>query len=231
MEDERKSAIHAVFSFVAVLVIIGVSAGVAMFIVANKRKAAEVPRERIVATVETMAVELRDYPVWIETQGVVESRRETSLAAEVSGRVAGISPNLKRGGTVAEGEVLVTIDPSDYRSALARAEAALAEAALVLAQEEARNEQARLDWEKLGRGAGRPLVLREPQLAAAQAQETSARAEVERARRDVERTEISAPFAASIREAAVEVGAVIGAGQMIADILFPGPRTFYFPDK
>jgi len=218
MEDERKIALHAVFSFVIVLVILGISAGVTTFLVINKRKASEAPRERILPMVEVVALELRDYPVSIETQGVVESRRETALAAEISGRVAEVSANLKRGGVVTEGEVLVRIDPADYRSVLARAEAAVAEAVLLLAQEEARYEQARLDWEKLGRGAGSPLVLREPQLEAARAQEVSARSDVERARRDVERTEISAPFDASIRQATVEVGAVVGPGQMVAEI-------------
>jgi len=218
MEDERKTALHAVFSFVIVLLILGVSAGITTFLIINKRKASEAPRERILPVVEAVAVELRDYPASIETQGVVESRRETALAAEISGRVVEVSANLKRGGMVSEGEVLVRIDPADYRSVLARAESAVAEAALLLAQEEARYEQARLDWEKLGRGAGSPLVLREPQLEAARAQEVSARSEVERARRDVERTEISAPFDASIRQATVEVGAVISPGQMVAEV-------------
>jgi RND family efflux transporter MFP subunit len=218
MEDQRKSALRAVFSFVAVLVILGVSLGAAILLVVNRRIAAEEPRERPLPIVEVLAVETTDYPVWIATQGVVESRRETSLAAEVAGRVLDISLNLKRGGVVAEGERLVQIEPADYRSALARAEAAAAEAQLAMAQEEARFEQARRDWEKLGRGAGGPLVLREPQRDASRAALASAQAEVERARRDIERTEIRAPFDASVREAAVEVGAVISPGQMIATV-------------
>lgn len=218
MEDERKTAIHAVLSFVIILVILAASAGAAMFFIVNKRVAAESVRDRPLTTVEVMVVALKDHPAEIHTQGVVESRRETSLAAEVAGRVVEISPSLKRGDVVAEGERLVQIEPSDYRSALARAEAAAAEAELVLAQEDARFEQARADWEKLGRGEGSPLVLREPQREAARATAASAIAEVERARRDVERTEIRAPFDASVRNAAVEVGAVVVPGQMIASL-------------
>jgi RND family efflux transporter MFP subunit len=217
-EETRKTALRAVFSFLAVLLLVGLSLGIAIVLVVNRRLAAEVEAERPLPTVELLSVKMQDHPVVIETQGVVESRRETSLAAELTGRVVEISPNLKRGAVVAEGERLVQIDPADYRSALARAEAALAEARLVLAQEEARSDQARMDWQKLGRGAGSPLVLREPQREAAQATVASAQAEVERARRDVERTEIRAPFAASVRDAAVEVGAVVNPGQKIATL-------------
>ncbi len=220
MESERtrKTALHAVFSFVLMLAILGVAFGAAAFFVINKRVASEEEPERPLPAVEVLEVETGRYPVEIRTQGVVESRRETSLSAEVAGRVVEISPNLKRGGVVTEGERLVQIDPADYRSALARAEASLAEAELVLAQEEARFEQARVDWEKLGRGAGSPLVLREPQREAARATVASARAEVERARRDVERTEITAPFDASVREANVEVGVVVSPGQSVATL-------------
>jgi len=218
MEAERKTAIHAVTSFVIVLVVLIVSAVAAMFFVINKRVAAEADRERTLPTVEVIPVALIDHPVEIRTQGVIESRRETTLAAEVAGRVVEISPNLKRGAVVGEDERLIQIEPSDYRSALARAEAAAAEARLALAQEEARVEQARADWEKLGRGAGSPLVLREPQREFAQATLDSALAEVERARRDVDRTEIRAPFEAGVREATVEVGAVVSPGQPIASL-------------
>lgn len=218
MEAERKTAIHAVTSFVIVLVVLIASAGAAMFFVINKRVAAEADRERTLPTVEVIPVAMIDHPVEIRTQGVIESRRETTLAAEVAGRVVEISTNLKRGAVVGEDERLIQIEPSDYRSALARAEAAAAEARLALAQEEARVEQARADWEKLGRGAGSPLVLREPQREFAKAALDSALAEVERARRDVDRTEIRAPFEAGVREATVEVGAVVSPGQPIASL-------------
>lgn len=218
MEDQRKSALKAVFSFLVVLVILGVSLGVAILLVVNKRVAAEEERERPLPAVEVLLVETVDFPVRIQTQGVVESLRETRLAAEVSGRVVEISSNLRRGGVVTEGERLVQIEPADYQSALARAVAAVADAKLILAQEEARFEQARADWEKLGRGPGSPLVLREPQREAARATLASRQAEEERARRDVERTEIRAPFDASVREAAVEVGAVVVHGQMVAEL-------------
>lgn len=94
----------------------------------------------------------------------------------------------------------------------------MANAKLELEQEKARVEQADLDWRRLGRGDASPLVLRKPQLAASEANTASAGEDVARARRDVERSEIMAPFDASVRSAMVEVGAVVSPGMMIAEL-------------
>ena len=219
LEQDRKTQVRAVVSFVVILAIIGITILGIVILVVNKREAKEEKKERIVPAVVAALVKNSDYAVEISTQGVVESARRTMLAAEVGGRVMEISPNLKRGGEVKEGERLVQIDPADYRSALANSEVGLADAELALEQERARVEQAELDWEKLGRGdPTNPLVLRGPQLAAAEARAGSSREEAARARRDVERTEIFAPFSAGVRSANVEVGAVVAPGTMVAEL-------------
>lgn len=218
MEEERKTELRAVASFtLAFLILAGAVFGSVLLVVnARKVEQAETPKSLPAVAVHTVAT--GPHAVKIDTQGVVESRRETMLAAEVSGRVVEISPNLKRGGEVAEGEVLVTLEAADYRAALARAEAALADAELALVQEEARAEQALRDWEKLGRGEATPLVRREPQLVSARARVASAVAEADRAARDVERTTIRAPFAARVRQSPAEVGGVLAPGGTVAEL-------------
>lgn len=219
LEADRKIQVRAVISFVLILGIIGVTVLGLVVLMLNKRVAKEEEKQRIVPAVEVAVVAESDHRVTIATQGVVESTRETRLAAEVGGRVMEISPSLRRGGTVKKGERLVQIDPADFRSALAVAEVKRAEADLTLEQERARVQQAKLDWEKLGKGDPvNPLVLREPYLAAAEARAASAVEEAARARRDVERTEILAPFDAGVRSADVEVGAVVAPGTMVAEL-------------
>jgi RND family efflux transporter MFP subunit len=222
MEKERKVEVRSVMSFLIVLAILAGTGILGMVLYVTRPQAQVESPQRVLPVVEVMEVELVNHRVRIVTQGPVMSRREVRLAAEVSGRVVEISPNLKAGSLVGAGESLVRIEPADYRAVLARAESALAEVQLALAQEEARHDQARLDWERLGRGArGNPLALREPQLAAARAGVASAQAEVERAARDVERTEIVAPFDAAVRESLVETGAVTSPGQAVAELFSP----------
>ncbi len=230
LETDRKTQVRAVMSFVLVLAVLGVMVLGVILLVMNKRVAAEKEKQRIVPAVEVERVVKSDYRVKLSTQGVVESTRETQLAAEVGGRVMEISPNLKRGGQVEEGERLVRIDPADSRSALAMAEVGLADAELALEQERARVDQADLDWKRLGRGgSANPLVLRKPQLAAAEAKTGSASEEVAKARRDVERTEILAPFDSGVRSAMVEVGAVVAPGTMVAELYASGELEVRLP--
>lgn len=218
-ETERKTQLKAVISFVVILGILGITALGLILLILNRRVAKEEEKQRIVPAVEVMVVSKGDHPVKIGTQGVVESVRETMLAAEVGGRVLKISDSLRRGGEVEKGALLVQIDPADYRSALAAAEVRLADAVLALEQEKAKVEQAELDWAKLGNGEPlNALVLRKPYLDAAKARVESARQDELKARRDVDRTAITAPFDAGIRAVNVEIGSVVNAGMMVAEL-------------
>jgi RND family efflux transporter MFP subunit len=230
-EKDRKEQVKAVASFVLILaIIVGTVLGIVLLVI-NKRVAKEDVKQRIVPTVEIVVVTGADHTVKILTQGVVESARETMLAAEVGGRVMEISPSFKQGGVVKKGERLLQIDPADYRAALAAAEVRRAEAELALELERARVEQAKLDWAKLGSGSDplNPLVLREPYLAAAEASAASAVEAAAKARRDVERTEILAPFDAGLRSANAEVGAVVAPGTMVAELYASGDLEVRLP--
>jgi len=230
-EADRKIQVRAVASFVLILAILVVTVLGIIFLVINKRVAKEEVKQRVVPAVEVVEVTAADHAVKISTQGVVESARETRLAAEVGGRVMEISPSFKRGGVVKKGERLVQIDPADYRSALAAAEVRRAEAELALELEKARVEQAQLDWAKLGSGSDplNALVLREPYLVAAEASAASAVEAAAKARRDVERTEILAPFDAGLRSANAEVGAVVAPGTMVAELYASGDLEVRLP--
>lgn len=229
-ESERKRELNAVVSFMIVLGILGVTIFGVIIFKFTKPESKEADNDKPHPAVEVAVVARTNHVVEIQTDGVVESLRETRLAAEVQGRVVEISPNLKRGGRVKQGEVLVKLDGADYESALATAEVAAAEAGLALEQERARVEQAQLDWNKLGKGEPRnPLVLRAPYLKAAEAKWDAANQQVEKARRDLERTKIVAPFDAGVRSASVEVGAVVAPGAMIAELYSNGEIEVRLP--
>jgi len=217
-ESDRKRQIHAVLSFVIALALLLVALGGAVLMFITREQAKQSEPERAVPTVVAMPVVVGRHEVRLESEGVVESRREVQIDAEVAGRVIRVSPELVEGGRISEGDLLAEIDDADYRAALERAEAQLADARLALEVEKARGEQARRDWEKLGRGDASPLVLRKPQILSAESAIESAVADVERARRDVERTKIRAPFSGRVRSDGVEVGAVVAPGGMVAEI-------------
>ena len=72
-------------------------------------------------SVQIMEIEVCDLPVVVESVGRLTANRQVTLAAEVGGVAAGYKAGV--GDKVRAGQVLVTIDPADYRLALALAEA------------------------------------------------------------------------------------------------------------
>jgi RND family efflux transporter MFP subunit len=154
----------------------------------------------------------------VQAQGTVQPRTETTVAAEVGGRVVEVAENFTAGGFFRAGETLLRIDPSDYEAALLQAEAELASAQSRLADERARSEQARRDWQRLHGSDREPgeLVLRLPQVAGAQAAVQAAEAGVLRARRNLERTRISLPFDGLVRAREVDLGQFVATGTPLA---------------
>lgn len=150
-------------------------------------------------------------------QGTVKPRTETTIVSEVAGQIVRQSDAFVAGGFFRAGEVLAEIDPSDYQAALLQAEAELASARSVLADEQARSDQARRDWQRLHGSEREPndLVLRLPQLAGARAGVQAAEAAVLRARRNLERTRIRLPYDGMVRQRDVDIGQYVSAGTVL----------------
>ncbi|MBT8043656.1 MAG: efflux RND transporter periplasmic adaptor subunit, partial [Verrucomicrobiae bacterium] len=159
-----------------------------------------------------------DEQMFVQTQGKVEPSTRTQAASEVMGRVVEVSPMFKVGGVFTKNEIMLEIDSSDYKSALASADASLADAKLMLAQEQARAEQAQRDWEKLGRGEPSDLVVRKPQIASAKARIAAAEAAVEKAKRDLDRTKLRAPYDCRVEAVYTDLGSYIMPGARLADL-------------
>ena len=109
--------------------------------------------------------------------GTVRPSAEIDIAPQVGGRVVWVNPSLRSGGRIGAGETMFRIDEADYVNRLREAEADVAErrVAMLEAEEEAaiaRDEFERFSERREGSGPDAgigPLVLHEPQLAAARA--------------------------------------------------------------
>lgn len=147
------------------------------------------------------------------SQGSVRPRTETTLVAEVPGKIVSVSSNFIAGGFFRQGETLLQIDPSDYQTALLRAQAVLAARKAQLSDQQARSDQALKDWRNMGRkGEPSDLTLRIPQLAEAKASVQAAEAELKEAERDLERTRIRVPYDGLVRSKKVDVGQFVSPG-------------------
>ncbi len=172
----------------------------------------------VVAVVSVIEAQSGPEQLFVHTQGRVEPRRRTQAASEVTGRVVRVDPRFVVGGVFKANEIMLAIDRADYVALLASAESSQADATLALAQEEARADQARRDWLKLGRGDPPKLVARKPQIASAKARVVAAEAAVEKATRDLDRTSLRAPYHCRVEATYTDLGSYVVAGARLADL-------------
>jgi RND family efflux transporter MFP subunit len=195
---------------------VGVAGAVVMI---KARPEPEVRTPEIVPPlVRVQHVELGTVRFRVDSQGTVSPRTESVLVPEVAGRVIEVAPSFVSGGFFERDDVLLRIDPHDYRQAVVQAEAGVARAKLLLAREEAEAEIAIREWEDIDGGEAPPLTRREPQLAEARASVNAAEALLDRARRDLARTEIRAPYEGRIRMKNVDVGQFVAPGTALATV-------------
>ena len=178
---------------------------------------------RTIVTVDVTEVVKQNLRIPIQAQGTVTPLQETSVMSEVNGRIIEVSPSFIVGGFVSKDDVLLRIDPRNYKTSLLRAEASVKSAQSNLAQETGRAKVAEQEWKKTPRGkqrtqASKDLYLRKPQLDQALAQMLAAQADLNTARDNLERTSIRAPYDALIRTKHSELGQFVAAGTPLADI-------------
>ena len=161
-----------------------------------------------------------NYLASVTGHGEALPRYQLALSSEVSGQVVKLSNAFASGGQVKQGDTLAYIDDTGYREALANAQVSVADAKLALLEEERQVAQANLEWQRSGVEGqpASPLVLRQPQLAAAKAKLTQAIRQLESAKQDLSKTQIVAPFDALIVSTAVQPGSYVQAGTKLGDL-------------
>ncbi len=153
--------------------------------------------------------------------GEVRARYETDLAFRVGGRVR--SRMVEVGSSVAAGQAIATLDPSDYALAAraARSQLAAAEAEAKLAHEDlkrftelrAKNFIAQAELDRRSTAA-----------AAAAAQVRAQRAEAARQGNQADYTRLTVPHAGVVTAVLFEAGQVVAAGQPVARLAQAGER-------
>jgi len=195
------------------------AAGVAGFVALNllkPRPAVRAPAKQL-PLVRVAPVEFHGGALVVSGNGLVKPRVEVVLAAEVSGRVIFVSPNLVTGGAFRKNEPLLRIDPEPFRAALAQASADRRSAQASLRLAEQLLERTR---ELIAKGFLSRQTLDERIAARDQAQAALARADATaRSRRlDLERTEVAAPFDGRVLSEKVDPGDTVQPGKELARI-------------
>ena len=174
----------------------------------------QAPQHLAVRTMQALKQNVR---MQVTAHGEVLPQTESSLVAEVAGRVVSVSPAMVSGGFFGRGDVLVEIERIDYEAALEQSRAHLASVKSELSN-------AGKEYRRLRELAERESVS-ESSLDGAHHRLTIARASlreanvlVARAERDLERTRLVAPYDGRVRTERVDAGQFVNRGEAIATL-------------
>jgi len=165
--------------------------------------------------VDVVEVEKGNFTPTVIATGTVQAARDIILSTQVGGEVIAISENYIPGSFVKKGEIILQINPADYNNTLQLRKSDLQLAQSELSIEMGRQEVAVKDFQLIGdefTAENKDLVLRKPQLEAAQANVAAAQAAVHQAELDMERATIRAPFDAHIITRNANVGSQLAPG-------------------
>jgi RND family efflux transporter MFP subunit len=171
-----------------------------------------------VEVIEARQVNLRSS---INTFGTVRPQTLTTLIAEVPGVIEDIAPIINEkasaqsfhsGGFFNKGELLLKIEGTNLKAALAEANANVSRTHLQLVQELELAKQAKIEWGARDWSLASDLVKRKPQIQKAQAEAKAAEAKLNKATRDLARALVKTPFQGRILKTMVDVGQQVGAG-------------------
>lgn len=170
-------------------------------------------------SVDVKPLKAVDYPIIIDSYGLVEAQIQTALTSQVGGKITYVSESMRGGGFFDKDELLIEIEAVDYQADVDIAYANLVDAQQAVAEQKALADQALKDWQRLGNSEQAPdLVLRKPQLSAAKAKLASAAANYEQAKIQLERTKITAPYAGRVLNKSVDLGQVVSGNTQLGEI-------------
>ncbi len=206
------------------LLVLLLAAGVSFWLYGHKPQTKKVKPQRPVPVVRTVDVQASREPVVFEAAGTVIPAQRVELLSEVEGRIIEQNAELVPGGIISKDELLIQIDPLDYRLQVSERQADVATAKYEQEVEEGRQIIARQEWqllekELLGDLVSKNLALREPHLKNARARLEAARSRLAAAELAEKRTSIRAPFSGLVLEESVEKGQFVGRQTAIATLV------------
>jgi RND family efflux transporter MFP subunit len=206
-----------------VIMVVGIAATGALIKMKNKPERKTPPPSIPVVAAFTVSPDLN--PVTITSFGSVKAKRSITVVPQVSGEILTKSTSFEPGSFIVQGEVLLSIDDTDYVFAYetARSNVALAEFNLAMASEEATVSQR--EWDRIGGTSSdgttaqpTALVMHEPQLKLAETGLAAAKAALAQAQVNLDRCQIVAPFDGRVLSADVDAGQYLRAGTAIGTI-------------
>jgi RND family efflux transporter MFP subunit len=203
------------------VIIVGVTALVVMVLTATRPRLQPLPAAERVWTVNAVTVKHETVQPELDLFGQVVAGRRSELRALVAGPIVGVGANFRDGGIVKTGELLLQVDPFDYKTALADHRSRLKEGEVRL---EVVNRDLKRARDLFSQKLVAPQFLDNAELAVEQQQAIveQQRIAVQRAERDLADTRLLAPYAGVVGNVNADLGKQLSLNDKVADITDTG---------
>lgn len=209
---------------IAVVLVVAAGIGLAMRSGSGRAPAAapaaSAPTESVVelAASDVTRAQATDLEQGLAITGTLRAVNTAVVKARVAGELQGLT--VREGDTVRAGQVIASIDPTEYRARLqqAREQADAARAQVDIARRQFDNNQALVDKGFISRTA---LESSQSSLAAAEATHKAALAAVDVARKTLEDSSLRAPIAGVVSQRLAQPGERLGVDARVVEIVDP----------
>ncbi len=212
-ETKKRSTLSLILAWVLPVLVLGIGVFGTILLINSRTPPKRIPPARIIPLVRFHLAKPKEHTFRVETNGSVQAAHESSIVALVPGQIEWLSTRLEAGIKVKKDQVLLKIDPSDFRTQVETAKAGIARAERRLAEERKEAQLALEEWKRSKeKGEPDPLLLRKPQITEALADLNAAKNTLEQAERNLGRTQVKAPFDGIIDSRLVDLGTWVGPG-------------------
>ncbi|MFG0248851.1 MAG: efflux RND transporter periplasmic adaptor subunit [Phycisphaeraceae bacterium JB051] len=191
-------------------------------------KAERRERQHHAPLVDVKAITPTHETIIVHAMGTVIPAKRINLTPQVSGRITEINDQLEPGGQFEKGQIMLQIDPSDYKLAVDEKMAEIEQVQADYRIEEGQQAIAKQEYELLGQNVSeqdQDLILRKPQLQTIAAKLKVAQSQLEQAKLDLQRTTVNAPFNAMVIERNVNIGSHVTTGTTLTELV--GTDTYW----
>ena len=210
------------------LLIALITAGLISLLVVTRPSMAPVEQAEIRWPVRVATARFQDLRPVLKLYGEVVAGRESELRALAPGPIAEVGENFREGARIAEGELLLRVDPFDYEIALAEQRAAAAEAEAQLRLKEQDIERIAALFAE-GNVSAQQRDTAELELEIARAALERSQAAARRAERDLKDTRLVAPYEGVLVDVSANLGKQLSISDRVARIVDPASLEVGFP--
>jgi len=172
------------------------------------------------ALVQVITAKKNDITIPVRAIGTVTANREVDVSSELNGRVILVSENFAAGNFVNQGDLLFSLEKTDFELVLEKAKAEKEKINLELITLNNKAAVATNQWQQISPDKDPPpLTVYKPQLTSAKAQLNAALASIKQAELNLQRTQVHAPFSGLIQSKNIGLGQYVRTGSIAGHII------------